>query len=202
MVYIILLLLVIYLILVSKKKHVMKGGGDVVDTSVIINPDYLNSGDGLTYEQNVINKQREENRYLREKIHSLVDRLDDVLSYGNSYNDVFYRRKLNNENYMVNPHISSTDQNYLNLEDDDFSGKTLSTIKFLSQTRNSKYFDNDIHFPSELCGNFCSTSDPNALFHENIDLVRPLRTDDKGGVTIDGRDDRPILADGTIRKTK
>ena len=134
-------------------------------------PSYLNEEDypdqSISYAQSIIQRQAEQIKNLRKKVKKLAFKIDDSNAY--------YRKKLSNKYYQPKPFLANyKTENVLNLNDDDFSGKTLSTIKFLSQTRPSKYFGNEIHFPTELCGNFCSTSDINAEFHEQIDTVRPI----------------------------
>lgn len=170
MIYFIMLLGIILLYLYSDG---MIKEGYVNEESLIINPTYLkNDINNLSYSESIIEKQRNENRELRSKIKQLAEKIDDM-DGNNIWNDVYYRRKLSNKYYTVSPHMSGMNDDYLNLAEDDFSGKTLSTIKFLSQTRSSKFFDNNIEFPSELCGNFCATDDKNAKYNENIDMIRP-----------------------------
>lgn len=139
-------------------------------------PSYLNEEDypdqSMSYAQSIIGRQAEQIKNLRKKVKKLAFKLDDS-------SDAYYRKKLSNKYYRPKPFLAKyKTENVLNLNDDDFSGKTLSTIKFLSQTRPSRYFGNEIHFPTELCGSYCSTSDPNAEFHEQIDLVRPISPTD------------------------
>lgn len=131
-------------------------------------PSYLNpsSTESDAYAQSIIERQASQIRDLRKQVNSLMDKVDD----GNKY----YRKKLSNKYYRPKPFMSHAYQNMMNLNDEDFSNKTLSTIKFLSQTRSSKFFGDEIHFPTELCGNYCSTSDKNAALNEQIDLVRPI----------------------------
>lgn len=146
------------------------------DHDSIINPEYLNNKNhSYDYALNTIKRQKNENSYLRNRIKELVSKIEDC---GGTTRQ-FYRRKLSNNYYPVMPHISSFDQNYLNLYDDDFSTKTFSNVAFLSQTRSSKFFDDKVHFPNELCGNFCSTEDPNFLQNEQIDGIRykPISND-------------------------
>lgn len=145
------------------------------DAGVIVEPSYLNDraarpSESIIFAQSVIDKQADQIRTLRKKVQQLAYRLDDEGT------NKFYRTKLSNKYYRPKPFLSNGSgfDNVLNLGDDDFSTKTLSTIKFLSQTRPSKYFGEEIHFPSELCGNFCTTSDPNAQLNEQIDLIRPI----------------------------
>lgn len=137
----------------------------------VIEPTYLKESnypmDSDSYKEAIINKQTDEIRRLRTKMRRLAERIDDQ-------DNQFYRRKLSNKNYKPKPFLAHTDHEVLNLYDDDFSTKTLSTIKFLSQTRSSKYYGDSIHFPTELCGHYCSTEDPNAKFHEQLDIVRPI----------------------------
>jgi len=123
------------------------------------------------YTHAVIDKQQNEINRLRtqiKKLAEIIDSGDDTTT-----NRYFYRRKLSNSLYKVAPTISAGDD-YLSLYDDDFSTKTLSNIKFLSQTRASKFYDTEVHFPTELCGNFCTTTDNNAVQNEQVDLVRPI----------------------------
>ena len=123
--------------------------------------------DSLAYAQGIIERQGETIKHLRKKIKNIAINQDSC--------NTFYRKKLSNKYYRPKPFLADPGiSNVLNLDDDDFSTKTLSTIKFLSQTRPSKYYGTEIHFPTELCGNFCSTDDPNAQFHEQIETVRPV----------------------------
>tara|TARA_R100001163_G_scaffold65473_2_gene62759 strand:- start:6845 stop:7651 length:807 start_codon:yes stop_codon:yes gene_type:complete len=124
--------------------------------------------DTLAYSQGVIERQAEQLKYLRKRVKRLAFQIDDA--------NMFYRKKLSNKYYRPKPFLADPGvNNLLNLNDDDFSTKTLSTIKFLSQTRPSKYYGTEIHFPTELCGNFCTTSDTNAQLHEQVDTVRPIQ---------------------------
>ena len=148
---------------------ITQNGTQCGSCDVVNNPNYLNNqqtdSTGV-YAQSVINRQAKQIKNLRSKIMSMANEID---------NHGFYRKKLNNQNYKPKPFLSSTGQSdMLNLYDDDFSNKTLSTIKFLSQTRESKYFGDEIHFPTELCGNFCSTSDPNRGTNAQVDSIRPF----------------------------
>jgi len=134
-------------------------------------PSYLNHEDypdqSMSYAQSIIDRQAQQIKNLRKRVKKMAFKIDD--------SSAFYRKKLSNKYYRPKPFLANyKTENAMNLTDDDFSGKTLSTIKFLSQTRPSKFFGNEIHFPTELCGSYCSTSDPNAEFHEQIDLVRPI----------------------------
>lgn len=124
-----------------------------------------------SYAYNVIEKQAKKIRSLRNDLKKMAMKLDDM-------GGGTYRRRLSNKNYKVRPFMSHAYENSLNLNDDDFSTKTLSTIKFLSHTRGSKFFGDEIHFPTELCGHYCTTSDPNAQFHEQLDLIRPVKPTD------------------------
>lgn len=139
----------------------------------IIEPSYLNRDAQLDesgiYAQEIIDRQSNQIRNLRNRVKGLVEKLDDT---GNQ----FYRRKLSNKYYKPQPFLaySGVNLSMMNLDDDDFSNKTLSTIKFLSQTRSSKYFGDEVHFPTELCGNFCSTSDPNRIYNSQVDSIRPI----------------------------
>lgn len=141
------------------------------EVGIVQEPPYLKketSEDGSeSYAYSVVNKQAKEIRNLRKRLKKMAEKLDDT---GN----MFYRRKLSNKYYRPRPFLSHAFNNSMNLYDDDFSTKTLSTIKFLSQTRSSKFHGDEIHFPSELCGHHCTTSDPNAQLHEQVDLVRPV----------------------------
>jgi len=134
-------------------------------------PSYLRASgrpmDASVYREAVINKQTDVIKNLRAQMRKLAEQIDDQQS-------LYYRKKLSNKNYQPKPFLSHIEHEVLNLSDDDFSTKTLSTTKFLSETRASKYFGDDIHFPTELCGNFCKTQDPNAKFHEQLDIVRPI----------------------------
>lgn len=138
----------------------------------IIEPSYLNSkkqpDQNEIYAQGIIDRQANQIRNLRTRIKDLADQLEDQ---GNP----FYRRKLSNKYYKPRPFLANNGlQNLMNLNDDDFSNKTLSTIKFLSQTRESKYYGNEVHFPTELCGNYCSTSDPNRIYNSQVEGIRPI----------------------------
>jgi hypothetical protein len=125
--------------------------------------------DSVAYAQAIIERQGATIKNLQKKLKNIA------LNEGAGPCNTMYRRKLSNKYYRPQPFLAHPGiDNLLNLNDDDFSNKTLSTIKFLSQTRPSKYFGSEVHFPTELCGNYCSTSDPNAQYHEQIDLVRPI----------------------------
>lgn len=126
--------------------------------------------DSVAYAQAIIERQGATIKNLQKKLKHIA------LNEGNTPCSTMYRRKLSNKYYQPKPFLAHPGiDGLMNLNDDDFSNKTLSTIKFLSQTRPSKYYGSEIHFPTELCGNFCSTSDPNAQYHEQIDLVRPVQ---------------------------
>jgi hypothetical protein len=152
-------------------------GGESSSCDVVINPNYLQNNscnkktqtdESSIYAQNIIDRQAKQIRNMRESIVRMANEIDNQ-------DNMFYRRKLNNKNYKPKPFLASTGQSdMLNLYDDDFSNKTLSTIKFLAQTRESKYFGDEVHFPSELCGNYCSTSDPNRAENAQIDGIRPF----------------------------
>lgn len=135
-------------------------------------PSYLNpagqQNNNEIYAQQTIDRQAHQIKNLRSRVYDLANQLDDQ---GN----MFYRRKLNNKNYKPKPFLAyGGNLSMMNLNDDDFSNKTLSTIKFLSQTRESKYYGNEVHFPTELCGDYCSTSDPNRIYNAQIDTIRPI----------------------------
>lgn len=119
----------------------------------------------LSYAQELIDRQQRQIKSLRHRVQQLaLDKNDSQ----------FYRKRLSNKYYRPKPFMAHSYDNVMNLHDEDFSNKTLSTIKFLSQTRSSKYFGDEIHFPTELCGSYCSTSDRNSQLHENIDRIRPV----------------------------
>lgn len=192
----IILLIVIYIIIyrlnfVSETFGGKRGGGGIgsddensivnmqkssnVDNSVIENPDYLKQppSEKDLYEAGVINDQMHEIRRLRGQVQKMAEMIDE----GNPYKiPKFYERKLSNKYYKVMPYmaVGVNDGTSLNLYDDDFSTKTLSTIKFLSQTRKSRFFGDEVHFPTELCGNSCPTSDINVAYHEQFDSTRPI----------------------------
>lgn len=127
--------------------------------------------DNIEYTDKVINKQEKEIRKLRNRVVNLIDKLEN----GTERNEIFYRRKLSNANYSVAPLMNQiSNDEFLNLFDDDFSNKTLSTIQFLSQTRPSKFYGSEVQFTSELCDNYCETQDKNAIFNPQVDLVRPI----------------------------
>lgn len=155
----------------EKSKEVRNPHVDNYFGEFVVEPTYLKDTnypmESEAYKEAIINKQTDEIRRLRTKMRRLAERIDDQ-------NNQFYRRKLSNKNYKPKPFLAHTDHEVLNLYDDDFSTKTLSTIKFLAQTRSSKYYGDSIHFPTELCGHYCSTEDPNAKFHEQLDIVRPI----------------------------
>lgn len=135
-------------------------------------PSYLENQDipeSEAYAYGVLEKQANEIRRLRRKLKRLALQVDD-----NSARK-FYRTKLSNKYYGPKPMLAKIPEiNGVNLHDDDFSTKTMSTIKFLSQTRPSKFYGDEIHFPTELCGSYCKTDDKNVALHEQIDLVRPI----------------------------
>lgn len=143
----------------------------------IINPTYLDqtaraiNPNDLQYTSEVIDKQSEEIKKLRKKVIKLTETIEE----GIQPTEIFYRKKLSNQYYPVVPIMNEiSNDNYLNIYDDDFSNKTLSTTQFLSQTRPSKFYGSDVHFTSDLCDNYCETQDKNALLNPEIDLVRPL----------------------------
>lgn len=136
-------------------------------------PEYLKSKENIpeseAYAYGALEKQANEIRRLRRKIKRLAMQVDDNPARK------FYRTKLSNKYYQPKPMLAVIpDLNAVNLNDDDFSTKTMSTIKFLSQTRPSKFYGDEIHFPNELCGSYCETNDKNVQLHEQIDLVRPI----------------------------
>lgn len=146
----------------------------------IINPTYLNSNKtkvdpskDLKYTSEVIEKQSEEIKKLRKKVVSLTEKIEEGLEP----TEIVYRRKLSNKNYPIVPVLNEVDK-YLNLYDDDFSNKTLSTVQFLSQTKPSKFYGSDVHFTSELCDNYCETQDKNVISNPNIETPRPLAQND------------------------
>jgi len=144
---------------------------DDIQTPSVLKENNIPESDSYAY--GVVEKQAHEIRRLRRRLKQIALKVDD-----NSSNK-FYRTKLSNKYYRPKPILNKLpDVAALNLHDDDFSNKTLSTIKFLSQTRPSKYFGNEIHFPTELCGNYCTTNDKNVQMHEQIDLVRPIAPTD------------------------
>lgn len=118
--------------------------------------------------QVVIERQAKQIRKLKKKIKKMAGKVEDSTR-------TTYRKKLSNKYYRPKPFIAHIEnQNLLNLHEDDFTGKTLSTTKFLAHTKKSNYFEKDVHFPNELCGNMCPTSDHNAINSPQIDLVRPI----------------------------
>lgn len=129
---------------------------------IIRNPAYLDD----TYAKKVIDKQSHQIKRLRKKLRKMTDKLDDVAGGA--------RRKLSNKYYRPKPFLAQTPNASMNLNDGDFSAKTLSTTKFLSQTRSSKFYGDEIHLPSELCANYCVKNDKNAQLHPQIDSVRPI----------------------------
>lgn len=170
-IYLIIILLIIIYVIIYKLNSITES----FDNCVIENPQYLKQSPSQSdlYDASVMNDQMHEIRRLRGQVQKLAEIIDE----GNEFKlRKYYSRKLSNKYYKVMPYMAVGVNNgtSLNLYDDDFSNKTLSTIKFLSQTRKSNFFGNEVHFPTELCGNFCSTSDPNAAYHEQIDLVRPI----------------------------
>jgi hypothetical protein len=145
------------------------------DEANIINPTYLKERQDPVYTQEVIGRKDAEIMKLRNQVRKLAEVIDGGEEDENLMTKKFYRRKLNNANYGVAPFLSTLPDDYLNLYDDDFSNKTLSTVKFLSQTRQSKFYGKEVHYPTELCDNFCETEDKNAGLNEQVDLVRPVK---------------------------
>jgi hypothetical protein len=163
------ILLIILVIIIIYKKYTIEGFDN--GEGVLMKPIYNNGGEIIKeYSDKVIDEQNNEIQRLRKQLFKLAD----IVTEGpEEETPKFYRKKLSNTYYKVAPYVSGSND-YLTLEDDDFSTKTLSTIKFLSQTQPSKFWGNEVNFPDELCDNFCETDDKNAKYNEQIDLVRPI----------------------------
>ncbi len=170
---IIVFLLVLYFVVTpfSQTEGFTTDVATVAD-QMIIRPPYLAERTDPIYTQEVIQRKDFEINKLRSQVQKLAEIVDG--NEDEMLPRTFYRRKLSNKYYPVAPALTGQD-NFLNLNDDDFSNKTLSTIKFLSQTRQSKYFGSEVHYPTELCDNFCETEDHNAALNEQVDLVRPVQ---------------------------